>query len=586
MRRPVEHSTASRLARLRRDPYGVLTIAVVIAALGYTAAFLWLRAMEPSEPAVISSDDWPWTARGVAVRPLRDGPFEAGDVVVAIDGRAMESWAATAVQPFARERPSGLPSVVRFDVVRNDRTLGLDVPLERRSLVELLAPGFGLLAFTIGQLAIAALAFLRRPAEGWRRGFLLGSVGNLASAVAWELGLQPTDLVRGGPAFALFTVTGPLHLLFWSSVVHFIGSFPGRSDIFARRPAVVAALYGLPQIALPAGIALAGLLATSTLLWIDHWATVLASIVLVMLVLTIGATVNAYRHWPAPQRSQILPLALTIIGTAIAVLGLTVVPVLAAGRPLAARAAVAILGLPAVVALIVAVVRYRLFEVAVLDASRRRLIVAREEERRRIRRDLHDGLGPMLAAMTLKLDLTREQVRADPQGAETMLDELKADTRTAVGEIRRLVRELRPPALDELGLADAIRQRAAELGTTESTGDSADTANTSVSIVVDSPSLLPSLSAAVEVAAYRIAVEAMTNVIRHSGAQHCIVRLSAHRELEVDVLDDGIGIDPTSPAGVGLSSMRERSAELGGSCSIDRSSDGWTRVSARFPIRI
>ena len=141
-----------------------------------------------------------------------------------------------------------------------------------------------------------------------------------------------------------------------------------------------------------------------------------------------------------------------------------------------------------------------------LDASRRRLIIAREEDRRRIRRDLHDGLGPMLAAMTLKLDIARDQVRADPDGAEQRLLDLKTDAQTAVAEIRRLVRELRPPALDELGLVDAIRQRAAELGAA-SAAEGAGAGGSSVSIVVDSPRPLPPLGAAVEVAAYRIALD-------------------------------------------------------------------------------
>jgi len=288
--------------------------------------------------------------------------------------------------------------------------------------------------------------------------------------------------------------------------------------------------------------------------------------------------VGAYRRWPLDQRRDVRPLAIAIVVVALGVLFLTVLPALLGGRPLASRAAVAVLGLPAVAALIVAVARNRLFEVALLDASRRRLVIAREEERRRIRRDLHDGLGPMLASMTLKLDLTRDQVRVDPSTAESMLDGLKADTKTAVAEIRRLVRELRPPALDELGLVEAIRQRAGEFAAPNGPDGAG-----RLSISVEAPRPLPALNAAVEVAAYRIAVEAMTNVVRHARASHCVVRLTATRELEVEVLDDGIGVDPSLPAGVGLSSMRERTAELGGSCFIDRQADGWTRVVARFP---
>jgi signal transduction histidine kinase len=564
--------------RRGRDPFGPLTIALVIVALGIGATFLWLRATLPSEPAVVSSDDWPWTAEGVAVRPIGgSGPFRDGDVVVAIDGRSLESWASSAVSP-GSARMGPLPASMTFDVLRDGRSVSLQVPLDQPSLVDLLTPGLALLVFTIAQLAVAVLAWLRRPEEGWRRGFLVGSVGNLASAVGWELGLQPTDLVRGEPTLLLFTTTGSLHLLFWSSVVHVIGSFPARGDLFARRPWLVAAVYGLPQLALPAGVGLARLTTSTTLVWIDRWATVLAAVVLVMLLLTIAATVGAYRRWPLDQRRDVRPLAIAIVVVALGVLSLTVLPALLGGRPLASRAAVAVLGLPAVAALIVAVARNRLFEVALLDASRRQLVIAREEERRRIRRDLHDGLGPMLAAMTLKLDLTRDQVRADPSTAESMLDGLKADTKTAVAEIRRLVRELRPPALDELGLVEAIRQRADEFAAPNGSDGAG-----RLSIAVESPRPLPALNAAVEVAAYRIAVEAMTNVVRHARASHCVVRLTATRELEVEVLDDGIGVDPSLPAGVGLSSMRERTAELGGSCSIDRLDDGWTRVVARFP---
>jgi signal transduction histidine kinase len=571
--------TATKTTRRaqRRDPFVMLSIAVAIAALAIGTAFLWLRTTLPSEPALVSSDDWPWTAEGVAVRSIGDGPFRDGDVIVAIDRRSLEAWAESAVGARS-EQMSPLPAVMTFDVLRDGRRLSLQVALERPSLVALLTPGLALLIFTIAQLAVAVLAWLRRPGEGWRQGFLVGSVGNIVSAVGWELGVQATDLVRTEPTLPLFSATGPLHLLFWSSVVHVIGSFPARSDLFARRPWLVAAVYGLPQLALPAGIVLARLTTATTLVWIDRWATVLAAVVLVMLVLTIAATLNAYRRWPADQRRGMRPLAVTIVLVAGAVLLLTVLPALIGGRPLAPRGAVAVVGLPAVLALIIAVARNRLFEVALLDASRRRLVIAREEERRRIRRDLHDGLGPMLAAMTLKLDLTRDQVRADPTTAETMLDGLKADTKTAVAEIRRLVRELRPPALDELGLVEAIRQRAGEFATAN--GSDAGRLN----IAVEAPWPLPALNAAVEVAAYRIAVEAMTNVVRHARAGRCIVRLTATRELELEVLDDGVGPDPSLPAGVGLSSMRERTEELGGSCSIERQPDGWTRVVARFPI--
>ena len=255
---------------------------------------------------------------------------------------------------------------------------------------------------------------------------------------------------------------------------------------------------------------------------------------------------------------------------------LTVLPVLLVGHPLASRSAVASLGLPLAVVLIVGSLRNKLFEVDLLLASRRRLVVAREEERRRLRRDLHDGIGPMLAAMTLKVDLARDVVRTDPTAAEAALASLKDDTQAAVAEVRRLTRDLRPPSLDELGVADAIRQRAVELA------GGADDARVEISVTVDGP--LPRLDAAVEAAAYRIALEAMTNVVRHAGARNCRVRLAGNGALVVEVADDGAGFAAGRGAGVGMTSMRERCAELGGSLTVERTADGWTKVRAVLPV--
>ena len=225
---------------------------------------------------------------------------------------------------------------------------------------------------------------------------------------------------------------------------------------------------------------------------------------------------RAFLRTPAGHDRWLRVVILSCVAGAMAVALLTVLPVLLVGHPLASRSAVASLGLPLAVVLIVGSLRNKLFEVDLLLASRRRLVVAREEERRRLRRDLHDGIGPMLAAMTLKVDLARDVVRTDPTAAEAALASLKDDTQAAVAEVRRLTRDLRPPSLDELGVADAIRQRAVELA------GGADDARVEISVTVDGP--LPRLDAAVEAAAYRIALEAMTNVVRHAGARNCRVR--------------------------------------------------------------
>jgi signal transduction histidine kinase len=207
-----------------------------------------------------------------------------------------------------------------------------------------------------------------------------------------------------------------------------------------------------------------------------------------------------------------------------------------------------------------------------LQLSRERLVTAREEERRRLRRDLHDGLGPALASIPLKLDAARNLLVRDPSAADALLVDLKKQTQTAVADIRRLVYELRPPSLDELGLVPALREQAEQYS------------HDGLHISIDAPEQLPSLPAAVEVAAYRIAQEAMTNVVRHAQAHTCSIHFALNNGLRVEVCDDGRGIPAGQRAGVGLTSMRERAAELGGRCEIEAIPAGGTRIFVLLPL--
>jgi signal transduction histidine kinase len=214
-----------------------------------------------------------------------------------------------------------------------------------------------------------------------------------------------------------------------------------------------------------------------------------------------------------------------------------------------------------------------------LRRSRERLVLAREEERRRLRRDLHDELAPTLAALGLSAATVGELIPTDPKGAAFANEKLQTVIRATVGDVRRLVYDLRPPALDELGLIEAIRERASRYGAQEG----------GVRVTVEAPDELPHLPAAVEVAAYRIVQEALTNVSRHARASACTVRLacteSPSRALTVEVTDDGVGLPERPKGGVGLHSMRERAAELGGECEVVRSWPSGTRVFARLPFR-
>ena len=206
-----------------------------------------------------------------------------------------------------------------------------------------------------------------------------------------------------------------------------------------------------------------------------------------------------------------------------------------------------------------------------LQASRARLVKAREEERRRLRRDLHDGLGPSLAAIVLKLNAT--QSRTDESARAELLEQTLAEATGAIAEVRRLVDDLRPPAIDEVGLLGAIRQRAASLAQ-----------GAELEVEVGGPAALPPLPAAVEVAAFRIAAEAMTNVARHSGATRCVVHVAVNGGFELTVSDNGHGARPGTPSGVGWTSMSERAEELGGTCTVSSRAGGGLVVRAVLPL--
>jgi signal transduction histidine kinase len=224
-----------------------------------------------------------------------------------------------------------------------------------------------------------------------------------------------------------------------------------------------------------------------------------------------------------------------------------------------------------------------------LQSSRERLVNAREEERRRLRRDLHDGLGPTLGGLTLGLDTARGMVTGK-SSAEQLLVRLKEESQEAVSDVRRLVYGLRPPALDDLGLVAAIRQQAAKHGSISDAGKPRrHTGENGPVVSVKAPETLPPLPAAVEVACYRIAQEAMTNVVRHAKASSCCVSLSIDKAtgvLELEVIDDGVGMPENRRAGVGMTSMRERAEELGGTLTIEPIPEGGTRVLARLPLPV
>ena len=211
-----------------------------------------------------------------------------------------------------------------------------------------------------------------------------------------------------------------------------------------------------------------------------------------------------------------------------------------------------------------------------LQRSRESLVNTREEERRRLRRDLHDGVGPQLAALMLELETASDLVSENHQ-ASALMAKLSKRASQIVSDVRRSVHALRPPALDELGLVEALREEASKYS------------QAGLRVSVENPEELSHLPAAVEVACYRIVQEALANVVRHARASQCSIRILLDEEtgaLIVEVEDDGRGIKDDDRAGVGMSSMRERTEELGGWCTVESVVGGGTLIRALLPFQI
>jgi two-component system NarL family sensor kinase len=206
-----------------------------------------------------------------------------------------------------------------------------------------------------------------------------------------------------------------------------------------------------------------------------------------------------------------------------------------------------------------------------LKVSRERVIDAAEEERARLRRELHDSLGPLLTGAAFKADGIALAAQTRPERAESLAIELADQLRQSVEGVRQLAYGLRPAALDELGLVGALREEGRRFSP--------------VKVIIDAPESLPRLPSSVEVAAYRIAAEALTNVVRHSDAKLASIQLITNDgTLEMIISDNGTSAAPWPP-GLGLASIKSRASEIGGACEAGPTAEGG-RVVATLPMRV
>ncbi|MFP3123697.1 sensor histidine kinase [Ectobacillus funiculus] len=226
-----------------------------------------------------------------------------------------------------------------------------------------------------------------------------------------------------------------------------------------------------------------------------------------------------------------------------------------------------------------------------LQESREKLVLAREEERLQMRRNLHDDLAPRLLSLSFNVAAAEQYIKKSPERAIKLLGDLRGVIRTTVDEIRTMVHDLRPPTLDEFGLLGAIRARIEDVQKTAIQEEKATSTRIhSLQIKLNAPEQFPDLPAAVEVAAYRIITEALVNVVKHAKASQCVINITPNSggSFIIEVTDDGIGlpayIKPSGSGGIGLKSIRERTGELGGRCIFEKIETGGTRVKAWLPI--
>jgi two-component system, NarL family, sensor kinase len=752
-----------------RARFAVVMVAIAAVSLG--VAYLLLHVFGPSDGSRLAPGEHVWRPDGVIVTPIQEqsSGLKQGDVVVAVEGSSMESWAQALLKPGLTRPQWHAGQTISYTVLRNGHRLDVPVTLEPYPLGAILMHEWSTVLFALVFLLVAAFVFLLRPDDRAARVQLLMGA-SIMGATTWSLGLQVGDLVNGIGFWLYLITTAGVYTLFWVGILHFALVFPEAHPVVAKRPWTIPFIYIVPFAFSFAYLAIAWPRSVSALDRISNWDVIESVVPAVYLVLTIVIVIWSYRILrTTTDRQKIRWLMFAALVSGGGIFFLWYLPTFILGRPLLSSNGLGLLVLPYPLALAIAILRYRLFDIdsiinrtlvygiltailvgmyvlvvsilsmllhtyesflnsllatgliavlfqplrvrlqrminrlmygerddpyavlshlgsrleatlapdavlptivetiaqalklpyaaialkqsevfsisasyglpqgkpyilpliyqretigqlllaprapgddftvadrrllediahqagvaahavrltADLQHSRERLVTTREEERRRLRRDLHDGLGSTLAALHLQVGAIRILMRHDLPAADAELVDLQTEIRSSIADIRRLVYALRPPTLDELGLVGAIQQFAAQCNMDSEADGASGHIDANLRVIVEEIDQLPTLPAAIEVAAYRIAQEALTNVVHHAHACNCTVRLSLLDGLQLDVTDDGVGLSAKQHAGVGLLSMRERATEVGGSCEIEPIPGHGTRVLVKLPL--
>ena len=353
------------------------------------------------------------------------------------------------------------------------------------------------------------------------------------------------------------------------------------ADGFLRRSPAVAAVAGLTVVAgvlAVAGPASAVAIRTpygfGNRMWVDAGSAVPPAVTAALVIVQTIALLALHR-----TRRGLPPTSFQVIGWGLVATALPLAfPPLGERLPTGALELLAVAAFPALpVVGVVALLRTGAAlgrTVGRLRRSQQLMVEAVESERRRLRQELHDGLGPALAGIALGVRAAGSAVAEQAPATARLLERLATETESSLEEVRRIVYDLRPPTLDQLGLSGAIAAHA------QRCCSSADGPRLELSI-----SELPRLPAGVELAAYRIALEAITNAVRHARASSLVVRLEpVGDELIVEVDDNGNGLPADLVAGVGVVSMRERAESVGGQVVLSLGAAGGTSVRAVLPV--